>query len=213
MKTQSLHIARLLLFALILTAAPLLTGNTLAAAETTHETQPVYTTPDGFLLGAPVPNASAKLSRGSNGLTTTVQTYVGVAGVYSVWWVVFNHPGTCQTYLCTFDEPDLVVNTTAHVVSLPGAANLSGSLHAGAGPYSGQVLYEGPEPQLANPAGALITLVIRYHGPKLAGSIPDQLTNYLGGCADGGAPCQDIQLAVFPGAECSGNCSNPSALP
>ena len=213
MKKQSLRISILLLFAFTLTVAPLLTRKTVSAAETIHETQPVYTTPDGFLLGAPVPDAYSNLFRGPNGLATNVQTYVGVGGVYSVWWVVFNHPGTCVTYLCTFDEPDLVVNTAAHVVSVPGAANLSGSLRVGGGPYSGEVLYEGPEPQLANPAGALITLVIRYHGPKSPGSIPDQLSNYLGGCPDGGAPCQDIQLVVFPGGECNGNCSNPLALP
>jgi hypothetical protein len=178
-----------------------------AAQRATHETTQVYTTPDGFLLGDVVPGSSATLQRNRNGLTTNVHTSVEASGAYTVWWVLFNHPSSCVTFLCTFDEPDLVVNATGHLVPV-GNANFSGRLIPG-GPYSGEVLFEGPEPELTNPAGALIVLVIRYHGPAIPGMINEQLTTFLGGCPDGGAPCQDVQLVVFPGPECTGACATP----
>lgn len=175
-----------------------------------RDTQPVYTTPDGFLLGSAVPGAYADLLRNKTGITTSVHTDVPAPGVYTVWWVIFNHPSSCATYLCTFDEPDLVSNAAGRVI-LPGeAGNLSASLRV-AGPLK-EVLYEGQDPGLTNPQGALVLLVIRYHGQALPGQLSQQFQHYLGGCPDGGPPCQDVQLAVFPGEECVGVCADPSAL-
>jgi hypothetical protein len=173
-----------------------------------RENQPVYTTPNGFLLGPPVPGAYADLVRNKTGLTASVHTSVTDRGAYTLWWVIFNHPESCVTYLCTYDAPDLLVSASGHIVSALDGANLSAHLTAG-GPYSGEVLYVGADPGLTNPRGALITLVLRYHGPAQPGEIPQQFSTYLGGCPeDGGLPCQDIQLAVFPG-DCAGACSTP----
>ena len=181
-----------------------------AAKGTIHETQPVLTTPDGFLLGSQVPGAYASLVRNKTGVTTNVHTMVAAPGAYTVWWVIFNHPASCATYLCTYDEPDLVSHAVGRVV-LPGeGGNLSASLRVG-GPL-GEVLYEGQDPGLANPKGALVLLVIRYHGLALPGQLSQQLKTYLGGCPDGGPPCQDVQLVVFRGNECTGACADPSAL-
>jgi hypothetical protein len=155
-----------------------------------------------------VPGSHATLTRNGNGLTTNVHTSVNEPGVYSVWWVLFNHPASCTTYLCTFDEPDLVVNATGHIVPGVGNASFSARLTPG-GPYSGEILYQGPEPNLTNVDGALITLVVRYHGAAIPGMISQQLTHFLGGCPDGGAPCQDAQLVVFQGNECTGACAIP----
>ena len=174
----------------------------------TQEFTQAYTTPDGFLLGSVVPGSEATLTRSRTGLTTNVHTTVDMAGVYSVWWVLFNHPGSCMTYLCTFDEPDLVVNATGHIVPNVGNASFSARLTPG-GPYSGEILFEGPEPTLTNPDGALIVLVIRYHGPAIPGMIPQQFSYFLGGCPDDGPPCQDKQLVVFRGDECTGACAIP----
>ena len=181
------------------------------AAGATHETQPVHTTPDGFLLGPAVPSAYARLTRNKNSLTTNVHTSVmSGLGVYTVWWVIFNDPASCEFYLCTFDEPDLVVNATGKIVPSGGVANFSAWLGPG-GPYSGEVIFGDPDPGLTNPSGALITLVVRYHGPAMPGIIPEQLTTFLGGCPNGGSPCLDEQLVVFPG-DCSGDCLDPSNL-
>ena len=74
----------------------------------------------------------------------------------------------------------MVVNATGKIVS-GGLANFSAWVGPG-GPYSGEIIYEGPNPSLTNPSGALITLVVRYHGPAIPGEIPEQLTTFLGGC-------------------------------
>lgn len=212
MRKQLLTLLLVALFAIPLSTAPHVGSQNVAAQGATRETQPVYTTPDGFLLGSPVPGALANLVRGQNGITTNVQTAVAVPGAYTVWWIVFNHPAACATYLCTFDEPDLISYAAGHIVSPGGSANLSGSLRVGGA--RGEVIYEGPDPDLTNPGGALITLVVRYHGPALAGMIPQQISTFLGGCPPGGGlSCQDVQLVVFPGNECTGACADPTALP
>lgn len=199
----------LLLIAFGLTSQ--VTVQRVGAAGATHETQSVHTTPDGFLLGPAVPGAYARLVRNKNGLTTNVHTSVmSGPGAYTVWWVIFNDPESCEFYLCTFDEPDLVVNATGKIVPSGGFANFSAWLGHG-GPYSGEIIFGEAEPGLTNPEGALITLVVRYHGPAIPGMIPEQLTTFLGGCPGGGAPCVDEQLVVFPG-DCSGDCLDPSNL-
>jgi hypothetical protein len=177
------------------------------AAAVSQSVVPVYTTPDGFLLGDQVPGAYARLLRTDNGITTNLHTTVEAGGVYSLWWVVFNHPENCQTYLCTFDEPDLVLNASGHPVSPSEASNLSARLDVG-GPYKSEIIYEGPEPALTNPDGALVLLVLRYHGETPTAGGSKEFRSYLFGCPDGGSPCVDAQLAVFPG-DCSGLCLVP----
>jgi hypothetical protein len=195
--------------ALALLLAASILRNPVAGA--THEIVSVYTTPDGYLLGPAVPGAFATLVRNDNGITTNVHTELASGpGVYSLWWIVFNRPADCAYYLCTYDEPDLAVNATAHVVGSKGIADFAGRLTPG-GPFSGEVVYSGPDPTLSNPAGALITLIVRYHGTKAPGDIPQQLTRYEGGCPGAGLPCLDEQIIVFPG-DCAGNCGDPSKL-
>jgi len=209
-KENEMRRQRLLVSVALFTVAMSLTSpvstRSVVAAGASQETQPVYTTPDGFLLGDAVPGAYAKLVRNKNGITTNVHTSLTGDGVYTIWWVIFNHPEACTTFLCTFDEPDLVVNATGKIVS-GGPANFGAWVGPG-GPYSGEIIYEGPDASLTNPEGALITLVLRYHGPAIQGQIPEQLTTFLGGCPNGGAPCVDEQLVVFPG-DCSGACLVP----
>jgi|GEM_PF-1236667 len=185
-----------------------------SAQGATHETETVYTTPDGFLLGDPVPGAYATLVRNRNGLTTSVHTLVASGpGPYTLWWIIFNDPAACVTYLCTFDLPDLAVNAAGKIVPPGGVANFTGRLSPG-GPYSGEVVIGDPDIGLTNPAGALVTLVIRYHGPAIPGMIAQQLTYHSGDfCPTAGFPCIDEQIVVFPG-ECGSSdpCSDPNAL-
>ncbi len=211
MRKQKLLLSVAILFCIALSFTSQVSVRNVAAAGATHETQPVFTTPDGFLLGPAVPGAYARLVRNRNSLTTNVHTSVmSGPGAYTVWWVIFNDPASCAFYLCTFDPPDLVVNATGKIVPSGGVANFSAWVGPG-GPYSGEVIFGDPEPGLTNPSGALITLVVRYHGPAIPGMIPEQLTTFLGGCPNGGAPCVDEQLVVFPG-DCSGDCLDPSNL-
>jgi len=175
-----------------------------AADRALHQTSPVNATPDGFVLGPEVPGANATLVRNRNGITVNVHTTVADAGVYSMWWVIFNHPETQCTspddaYQCEFDLPDIVVNA-AGKISSGGNLDISAWLGVG-GPYSGEVIcpgFAGPcsGDGLTNPQGALVLLVIRYHGPATPGIIPEQLTTYFGGPNDC-AVCVDEQLALF----------------
>ncbi|HEV8133234.1 MAG TPA: hypothetical protein VGP85_01085 [Pyrinomonadaceae bacterium] len=200
----------LFLTAMLLGIAMCLSSSSLpqrvAAQGASKSTVPVYTTPDGFILGNVIEGAEAGLVRNPTGLTTNVHTFAG-PGAYTLWWVVFNHPEDCQTYFCTYDEPDLVIGATGHPINASELANFSARLNVN-GPYNNFILFEGPDPTLSNPAGALITLVIRYHGPELASGGSDEFRNYFAGCPDGGAPCEDRQLVVFPG-DCSGLCLIP----
>ena len=207
MKRARLLLSMAALFAITLSLAPSGRLRSVTAQGASQETTPVYTTPDGFLLGSPVPGAYARLLRNESGITTNVNTFVTAPGAYTVWWVVFNHPQACTTYLCTYDEPDLVIGATGHPVSASGVANLSARLSVG-GPYNNEIIYEGPDGKLTNPKGALITLVIRYHGTELTGGGSKQFRRFLAGCPDGGPPCEDAQLVVFPG-DCSGACLVP----
>ena len=178
-----------------------------AAPRASQEVQTVYTTPDGFLLGPPVPGAYGTLVRNDDGLTTGIHTTVSSGpGVYSLWWIIYNNPGSCTTYLCTFDLPDLAVNATARIVPR-GTASLNAHLSPG-GPYSGEVVLGDPAVGLTNIDGALVFLIVRYHGPATPGIIQDQLTQYAGGCPGAGAPCVDEQIIVFPG-DCTGACAVP----
>jgi hypothetical protein len=217
MRRQLLLLSVVLLFALALSFTSPVGIQRVGAAGAARETQPVYTTPDGFLLGPAVPAAYATLVRNKNGLTTNVHTSViSGPGAYTVWWVIFNDPASCAFYLCTFDEPDLVVNATGKIVPAGGAANFGAWVGPG-GPYSGEIIFGDPQPGLTNPSGALIVLVVRYHGPAIPGQIPEQLTTFFGGGCGFDAmgnptgPCVDEQLVVFPG-DCSGDCLDPSKL-
>ncbi|PWT89676.1 MAG: hypothetical protein C5B55_10960 [Blastocatellia bacterium] len=203
-------ITRTVLFTSICLAVLLCVGfsaRSTSANSAAHETTAVYYTPDGFLLGAPVLGASADFNRSRNGISTNVHTYVTQPGAYTLWWVVFNRPENCQTYLCTFDEPDLVIRATGHPVSQSDVANLSARLNVG-GPYNNEIIYAGPDPTLSNPEGALITLVLRYHGTDLEPGGSKHFRTFLAGCPEDGAPCEDVQLVVSQG-DCSGACLIP----
>jgi len=201
MKRRLLSLSCIALFTMWV-VAPLNTR--VAADRARHQTSPVNTTPDGFVQGPEVPGAYATLVRNRNGITVNVHTTVVDAGVYSLWWVIFNHPETQCTnpddaYPCEFDLPDIVVNATGHI-SAGGNLNISAWLGVG-GPYSGEVIcpgFAGPcsGDGLTNPEGALVLLVLRYHGPATPGIIPQQLTTYFGG-PDDCALCADEQLVLF----------------
>jgi hypothetical protein len=203
MKRRRLLLPISILFVLALSFTSLVNVQRVDGAGATRETQPVYTTTDGFHPDSPVPGAYATLVRNKEGLTTNVHTSLASGGVYTIWWVIFNHPEDCSSHLCIDDLPDLVVNATGRIVPLGSPANFGAWVGMG-GPYSGEIILEGADPSLTNPAGALITLVIRYHGAPIPGMIPEQLSTFEGGCP-GGVGCVDEQLVFFPG-DCSGAC-------
>lgn len=122
--------------------------------------------PPGDPLGPIVEGASSTVRRNKNGATATLQTNDLTAGnAYTVWAVLFNEPG-----------PPNVVYLAGHVVGDDGQATFSGHLSS---------------PDLTNPLGAEIHLVVRDHGEAIPGQIPSLIHTGGGGC-----PCTDVQVSI-----------------
>lgn len=183
--------------------------------------------PDNVLEpGTPYPptkGASATLKRTSNYLQFNIHTTGLPPGGYTVWWVIFNDPGTCTApgpggNLC--GEADLgasyngVVWATGKVVKDNGVGNFSNRLYVGEERTPGtQQIIVGDmiSSPLANPMEAEVHLIIKYHGPASEDPevLNDQINTFLGSCGpDEGAnsfyagpvfgyQCFDPQAAIF----------------
>ena len=182
----------------------------MAAAEgATQQTVQVYTTPDAFQLGSPVPGAYARLVRNANGITANFHT-TAPAGAYTLWWAVFNDPANeCTSpddmYPCEYDLPDIIVWAAGGINETDGPLTLSGTLkvddhNLGQVICPGILLPDCPGPGLTNPSGAVAQLILRYEGAVTPGLAYEETHNYLGpGCGinpDGSefGPCFDPQL-------------------
>ena len=153
---------------------------------------------EGFVTGSAVEGATATLQRTDGGLKINIHTTDLLPGAYTIWWAFYNYPENCVGP-CGFDD-DFVpavgsfwTNATGKVISNGDSANFAAHVDVG-GPF-GEVIVDGPG--LANPSGAEVQLVIRYHGPAIPGIIEEQTSTFLGGCPDGGPPCQDMQFIRF----------------
>ena len=123
--------------------------------------------PPGSPLGPIVEGASSTVRRNKNGATATLKTSGLTAGnAYTVWAVVFDSAG----------PPSAVVYLAGHVVGGNGQATFSGHLSS---------------PDIDNPLGAEIHLVVRDHGEAIPGQIPSLIHTGGGGC-----PCTDVQVSI-----------------
>jgi hypothetical protein len=153
---------------------------------------------EGFITGDVVPGATARLQRSADGLKVNIHTSDLPAGAYTIWWAVYNYPENC-TGPCGFDDDfnpavgSFWVNATGKVISNGDHANFAAHLDAD-GPF-GEIIVDGPG--IVNPLGAEVQFVVRYHGPAIPGLIEEQTSTFLGGCPDGGFPCEDLQFVVF----------------
>jgi hypothetical protein len=176
-----------------------------AAEGATCSEAPVQYIADGTL----VPGALARLNRNDNSITVNVQTSGLRPGAYTLWWFVYNNRQFCVTTPCAddlffniFDVPAVqasILHASGKMVGRSGVGNFSASLSVG-GP-TGEILFG---PGLLNSRSAEIFLVLRYHGPVQPGSVPDQLSTFLGGgCGFDEddiptGPCEDVQFVSFP---------------
>lgn len=175
-----------------------------------------------FEDGSAVAGAEATLSRTRDGVTTTLNTDELKAGhAYTMWWVVFNNPKECEfgmPGLTTCGEGDVFgapFGETKVKVSVQFAA---GNIVGGTGMVSlGARLQEYTIPsghgQLVFGSGlkdsrkAEIHLVVRDHGPVVAGMEELQITSFGAACTlesdpsetgpVGAYTCVDEQFAVF----------------
>ncbi|MGH8203765.1 MAG: hypothetical protein ACREST_04095, partial [Steroidobacteraceae bacterium] len=157
-----------------------------------------------FPNGPDVVGASV-LTRYNTFIEATVST-TGLAanGAYSIWWVVFNNPQFCVAG-CGLD--DLPVGATpisngdprvrasllwggGFVANGTGAAEVRALLERNKAP--GEVRFG---PGLKRPRGAELHIVLRSHGPAVAGEVADQIGRFDGGCTP-----EEIAMAMCPNA-------------
>jgi hypothetical protein len=135
---------------------------------------------------------------------TVSATGLAANGAYSWWWVVFNHPEFCVDG-CGLD--DLPVGATpvsngdprvrasllwggGFVANGTGAAEVRAALERNKAP--GEVRFG---PGLKRPRGAELHIVLRSHGPAIAGEVADQIGSFDGGCTP-----EEIAMAMCPNA-------------
>ena len=176
-----------------------------------------------FGTGNPVPGA-AVLTRTANRMTLDLSTQGLVPeATYSVWWVIFNSPENCIVpNSCgeadVFSEPGVLnpvgvpaarisatwaigfitdehgrINTRAEIIdgALPVGTFVDNgwSSPAGFGPDENAGLVAG------NGLGAEVHVVLRSHGPAVAGSVASQISTFNGLCDT--QNCELTQVAIF----------------
>jgi hypothetical protein len=136
--------------------------------------------------------------------------------VYTLWFVVINNPGACDSRPCTagyiLSNPDEVQLN----VTWAGGLLMSDEARTGFSAFFpvGEVPQGWFDNDLTNPLGAEIHLVINDHGPLIPEMAATMLNTYRGGCTDESLPppfpdtakadgepgpneCRLIQVAIF----------------
>ena len=201
-----------LLIALLPLSVPLLAQDTMKS-----DTTPVHLWSDG----SEIKDTASTLTRYDHGVSMTLHTSGLTPGdVVTAWWVVFNKPENCSDGACgendlfMFDTADKMIITNnnpalnqaqidATQASILGATGNvipdSGEGHfaawLGVGDVTSTVFGKG----LQDPAGAVIHLVLRDHGPVQPDKIDQQMTDQWGGCDTSTwphTPCDNVQFTM-----------------
>ncbi len=164
-------------------AAGLMPTPAAAAGNAAVTTATVHAFPEGAVKTG----ASSTLVRNSNGATATfLSPNLTVGDVYTLWWVIFNHPENCSNGVCNLDDVvPFPGNVAAGVSLIYGAGHLiptSGrgnfAAHLGVGDTRGAMF----GPGLTDPLNAEIHVVLRTHGPVIPEMLDQQLSTFAGGC-------------------------------
>lgn len=147
------------------------------------------------------------LMRKPNGISAQVKTTGLTPGnVYTLWFVVFNNPESCEGGC---NGPDLIGNPAVNgtlafgagaIAAGDGSITLAGYLQEGdTSGYPDDFPIQplpGADTGLAvgNADGAEIHLVVRDHGQPVPGLVSEQLHTFGGGCDVN--VCQDVQVAL-----------------
>jgi len=153
-----------------------------------------------FFGGDPIPSnqvqgASSTLVRTNDEITMTIHTSELEEGAaYTVWWVIFNNPGSCESG-CGLDDlfragvDASVLWATGHVIGNNGVGNFAANL--GEGKPKGQVLFG---PGLQDAEGAEAHFIVRSHGQPIPGLVAQQIHTFGGGCSINA--CADVQFGI-----------------
>jgi len=150
----------------------------------------------GMPNSTPLPAAGSQLIRGKDAVFMTLNTRaLNPNWVYTVWFGIFNNPSACATRPCSgadFANPAVMgsrVNGGGRIIGDDGAAAYGSFLGIGDTAFA----FDGPG--LLDPKHAEIHLVVRSHGPALAGpALMAQLTTFNGGCPPN--MCVNVQVSV-----------------
>ena len=147
-----------------------------------------------FSDGAPTTSAGTLLRKKNEVWARLAMHGLEADSVYTVWWVIFNHPGNCAAGpgLCSGgDLGDLAVNASrphaaGFITSASGSANITAHLEAGRLPQGLQVHNSEDGLLRGNGYRAEIHMVFLNHGPAvdLEGEIGPHISTTPGGMAE-----------------------------
>lgn len=168
-----------------------------------------YQTTDLFKVGVPSMKlqGAATLIRSRRSLEMRIAaSHLDPNSAYTVWWVIFNRPGACvggcgPTALANPATRASVFYAAGFVTGDDGTGNISAHVEGGVLPTGLDVEPDGTVAGLdgGNGLAAEVHLVIRAHGPVIAGLAHAQLGSFNGACPPN--TCANQQAAVFaPGA-------------
>jgi hypothetical protein len=167
----------------------------------------------------------AWLHRGHHGITAGANVQGAEAGVYTMWWVVWNTPEGCGTpWACM--EPDLFNAASGVAIGYAGGRVVgpNGRLHIAAHLQEGATLSGFPYPEfqaiglelnettLIDTDHAEVHLVLHYHGEAIPALVESALHTFNGACVydppitgteptyglPGPNTCVDTFFSVFP---------------
>lgn len=200
----------------LLTVAPV---GVAAAEPPTRQSADVFTFADLTDVG------EARMVRTDDSITAKAGVRDAAPGVYTMWWVVWNTPEGCGVpFACV--EADLFNANAGLAIGYAGGAAVdsSGKLRINAHLSESAELTGFPYPEFQS-IGLQLTetsmldtrhsevhLVLRTHGERIPGLVPDMMETFNGGCVydppiagsepaygtPGPNTCTDLFFAVFP---------------
>jgi hypothetical protein len=165
-----------------------------------------YQTVNMFRAGMPSVKVQggATLFRSKHGVEMRIATsHLDPNAAYTTWWVVFNNPAGCVgpcggSNLANPAARAAVFYAAGFVTGDDGTANLTAHMKDGPLPTGVELTPDGTAAGLdsGNGFGAEIHLVVRSHGPVIAGMADRQIGSFNGACPPN--TCMNQQAAVFP---------------
>jgi hypothetical protein len=187
-----------------LVVASILTGGIVyAVGPRTYQTANLNSAPGDPPPGRPTAGA-ATLYRSKNALEMRVASGdLAMDHSYTVWWVIFNNPAACVGGCGADDLPNPAVGAAVFyaagfVTGMGTSGNVSATIDAGRLP-EGIDIETGTGLEPGNGFRAEVHIVIRTHGPTIAGIVDQQIGSFNGGCPPppNTFPCRNVRVAVF----------------
>jgi hypothetical protein len=156
-----------------------------------------------FVFGNPAMMApgAAALTRTQQGISFRVHTSGLMAGVYTIWVVIFNRPENCAAGPGACMAADLnnpavagsMLPGAGAIAGMDGVANFTGGVNEGDPPSGLEVNFpNGTAKGLKDSFRAEIHLVVRTHGAVIPGHAATQLTTF-----EACGACGNVQAAIF----------------